>query len=94
MVEDISADVNPFPGDMRRPLIHFLVVERACERQPNSCWDTESNCGAYTQDSGTVPWRAASRDMESDFFLGFRRFLTRAQAQDSIAKIKPKPKME
>jgi len=32
--------------------------------------------------------------MESDFFLGFRRFLTQSQAQDSIAKIKPKLKME
>ncbi len=52
------------------------------------------DCSVYAQDSGTDPWRAASQDMESDFFLGFRRFLTRAQAQDSIAKIKPKLKME
>ena len=43
IVEEVSADMNPFPGDMmRRPLIHFLVVERAYEMQPNSCWDTES----------------------------------------------------
>ncbi len=42
VVEEISADVNPFPGDMRRLLIHFLVVERACAMQPNPCWDTES----------------------------------------------------